>query len=253
MAIPALDGLFVGDLKHYRDILVLQNEDPREGIPVGDLITKAGVDWLLSEYQRFQPGTDRRALLSLWSRFYFAKLTVPVVAANLIAGHNLPVALNQIEVILGERGVPEAFRLPHPGEAFSESPENPFERFRTLIDCNFSPLIEGWCRQVKVSQRVLWSNAANYFESLIRSLEHAGMPPHRIEDGQQLIDLERRPDESPNPMARPVRYMVQGEGHAPKRLRKHCCIRYQLPGLALCRSCPHIERPPKGALMPAES
>lgn len=252
MTIPALQSLFVGDFKSYRNILVLQGDDQRRGVAVSDLITGDGVSWLIAEYQRHQPGTDRRALLSLWSRFYFAKLTVPVVAANLIAEHELPVALDQLEVIVGEGGVPEAFRLPHQGEAFS-SQVDPFERFRTLIDLNFSPLIEGWCRQVKVSRRVLWNNAANYFESLIRSLEQAGLPDHRLADGQQLIDLEKRPDGSPNPMASPVRYVAQGEGHRPKRLRKHCCIRYQLPGLALCRSCPHIERPPKGARLPADT
>ncbi len=250
MTISALAPLFTGKFEHYCDMLVLAGQDQRPGVPVQDLITADGVQWLLARYRRSRPGDDERALLSLWSRYYFVKLTVPVVAANLILGRELPVGLDQIEVILGDDSLPVAFRLPNDGHVFPTPPANGFERFRALLDENFTPLIEGWCRQVKVSRRVLWSNAANYFEWLIRTLESAKIPQAVLADGQQLIDASHYPSGWPNPMASPVRYVERGDGAAPLRQRRHCCIRYRLPDLALCGNCPHIDRPPQGALLP---
>ncbi|MGM0571020.1 siderophore-iron reductase FhuF [Marinobacter sp.] len=252
MTIPALAPLFVGDFAHYRDVLVLPGQDQRPGIPAQELVTADGLQWVLSEYRRSQPGDDERALLSLWSRYYFVKLTVPVVGANLMLGRELTVGLDGIEVILGEGGVPEAFRLPDEGRPFRTPPADGFERFRNLLEENFAPLIDGWCRQVKVSRRVLWNNAANYFEWLIRTLESTKVPQSMLADGQQVVEAPRYPDGRPNPMASPVRYVEQGGGDEPLRQRRHCCIRYRLPDLPLCRNCPHIDRPPKGALLPGD-
>lgn len=250
MTIPVLSPLFIGDLKPYRNVLVLEEQDQRKGIAATDLVSSEGLDRLLGEYQKSRSGDDQRALVSLWSKHYFAKLIVPVAVANLIAGHELPVALDNIEVIMGEGGVPEAFRLPHGGQPFQEAPGSPFERFRELMDNNFSPLIDGWCEHIKISRRVLWSNAATYFERLICTLEASGVQHQTLADGRQLIELDKRPDGHANPMANPVRYVERGETGEPHRQRRLCCIRYRLPGLPLCGNCPHIDRPPKGALLP---
>lgn len=251
MTIPALAPLFTGDFEHYRDVLVLRHEDGREAIPGRELITPEGVEYLLERYRQFQPGEDRRALLSLWSRYYFVKLIVPVVAANLVLGRELPVALDRIEVVLGESGLPEAFRLPDDGAPFTNTPDGPFDRFRVLLDDNLEPLIDGWNRQVKLSRKVLWSNAAIYLEWLIRTMGELGLPEAMMAHGRQLVSLDTRPDGRPNPLANPVRY-VEREGGEPVRQRRHCCIRYRLPELALCVNCPLIDRPPKGARLPEE-
>lgn len=250
MAIPALDHLFVGNFERYRDVLVVEGQDQRVGVPARDLVSGEGLARLLAEYRCSQPGDDQRALISLWSRHYFAKLTVPVVVANLMSGHKLPVALDQVEVIMGKDGVPEAFRLPHEGRPFETTPQDSFERFGELLDHNFAPLIEGWCAHIKISRRVLWNNAANYFEWLIRTLESTGVPDSLLMDGQQLVKLNKRPSGQSNPMANPVRYVERGEGVEPQRQRQQCCLRYRLPGLALCQNCPLIDRPPKGARLP---
>lgn len=253
MTLPALAPLFVGNFEHYRDMLVLPGQDQRPGVLASDLVSGDGLSWLLARYRRSQPGDDDRALLSLWSRYYFVKLTVPVVAANLMLGRELPVALHRIEVILDDSGLPEAFRLPDEGRPFKVPPEGPFERFRELLEGNFEPLIEGWCSQIKLSRRVLWNNAANYFDWLIDTMAAGGVPGAMLADGHGIIKQERRPDGRPNPMANPVRYVERGEGCEPLRQRRHCCIRYRLPDLPLCRNCPHIDRPPKGALLPDEA
>lgn len=251
MAIPALDHLFTGNLERYRDTLVVKGQDQRIGVPACDLASEEGLARLLSRYRGSQPGDDQRALISLWSKHYFAKLTVPVVVANLMSGHDLPVALDEVDVILDENGLPEAFRLPHEGGPFQTPPLDSFERFRALLDLNFAPLIEGWCTHIKISRRVLWNNAANYFEWLVRALEAAGVSDSLLLDGQQLVKLHKRPSGRPNPMANPVRYVERGEGIEPLRQRQQCCLRYRLPDRPLCQNCPLIERPPKGALLPS--
>lgn len=249
MTIRALAPLFVGDFEHYRNILVLP-DDERPGVPARDLATREGVEWLLENYRRFQPGDDRRALLSQWSRTYFARLVIPTITANLVLGRELPVGVDKLEVILGCGGLPEAFRIPDEGTSFDETPTSPFERFRELLDGNFEPLVEGWCQQVKLSRKVLWNNAANYVEWLIGALAGMGVPPGMLADGERLIEADFRPDGRRNPMCRPVRYVTRENGPSPLRQRRQCCIRYRLPGLELCENCPHIDRPPKGARLP---
>lgn len=249
MTIRALAPLFVGNFEHYRDVLVLP-EDPRPGFAARELITTEGLAWLLDRYRRFQPGDDRRALVSQWSRTYFVKLIVPTVAANLVLGHELPVGLDDIEVILGDDGLPESFRLPHGGQPFATKPAGPFERFRELLDGNFEPLVEGWHQQVKLSRKVLWNNAANYAEWLVRTMSGLGLPAEMLADGERLIESTHRPDGRRNPMSSPVRYVERASGPSPLRQRRQCCIRYRLPELALCENCPHIDRPPKGARLP---
>lgn len=250
MSIPALSPLFIGDFEHYRDILVLQGDDDRDGIPGADLIRADSLAMVLDRYRRFQPGNDRRALLSQWSRFYFLRLIVPVVAANLVLGRELPVALDGMELIVGSDGLPEAFRLPHDGAPFTTEPDGPFDRFRELVDHHLEPLINGWHREVKLSRKVLWNNAANYLEWLIGAMAGMGLPEAMLADGRRLVDQAQRTDGSRNPLANPVRYIDRGEGQPPLRQRRQCCIRYRLPGLTLCENCPHIDRPPKGARLP---
>lgn len=249
MTIPALAPLFVGDFEYYRSILVLP-DDTRPATPARDLATEDGLSRLLERYRLSQPGDDDRALLSQWSRTYFAKLVIPTITANLVLDRELPVGLDTLEIIMGCDGLPEAFRIPDEGRPFEGVPASPFERFRELLESNFEPLVVGWSRQVKLSRKVLWNNAANYIEWLVGALAQMGVPSNRLEDGRRLIEAEYRPGGQRNPMYRPVRYIPRNVGPSPLRQRRQCCIRYRLPGLELCENCPHIDRPPKGAKLP---
>jgi len=249
MTIPALAPLFIGDFEYYRTILVLP-DDTRPATPARDLVTEDGLSWLLECYRRTQPGDDDRALLSQWSRTYFAKLVIPTITANLVLDRELPVGLDTLEIIMGCDGLPEAFRIPDEGRPFERVPASPFERFGELLEENFEPLVVGWSRQVKLSGKVLWNNAANYIEWLVGALTQMGVPSACLEDGRRLIESEYRPDGKRNPMYRPVRYIPRNVGPSPLRQRRQCCIRYRLPGLELCENCPHIDRPPKGAKLP---
>lgn len=119
----------------------------------------------------------------------------------------LPVGLDTLEIIMGCDGLPEAFRIPDEGRPFERVPASPFERFGELLEENFEPLVVGWSRQVKLSGKVLWNNAANYIEWLVGALTQMGVPSACLEDGRRLIESEYRPDGKRNPMYRPVRYI----------------------------------------------
>ena len=247
--ISALAPLFVGDFAHFRDVLVLK-DDPRPSFAAQDLTTPEGLEWLLGQFYPDHPDADRRAKVSQWSRSYFLRLTVPTVAANLVLNRSLPVDLATMDIVLDEEGLPEAFKIPDEGEPWRTPPDGPFDRFSSLLNGNFQPFVEAMHRQVKVSRKVLWNNAANYFEWLISAMAKLPVPEPMLQDGWALIDTARKPDGGRNYMHEPVRYVERESGPSPLRQRRQCCIRYMLPDLALCENCPHIDNPPKGAILP---
>jgi len=240
--IPAIAPLFQGQFAHYRDVLTLR-DDPRPAVPARDFVEPQRLEeWLL----RFGPehaDGDRRALLSLWSKYYFLRLIPPVLAAGLILNWRLPLDFDGIEVVVGADGLPEAFKLPGEGERWSNPPNDGFERFSGLLDDNLAPFIAALNRYRKVAPRVLWSNAGNYVEWFMSTLGRLPFPAATLAHGHALLETRLRPDGSRNPLFEPVRYIEQGEGQTPWRQRRTCCIRNQL-AMAMCDNCPHLDCPP---------
>ena len=123
---------------------------------------------------------------------------------------------------------------------------DPFELFAGLLDDHLQPLFQAMASQVKVSPKVLWSNAGNYFENLLNLMARAGMPAERLAAGRALLETRVRPDGSRNPLFQPVQYLpVTDEQGQPtmRRERKVCCVRYLLPELELCGNCPLKVKP----------
>lgn len=238
--IEALAPLFIGDFASYRETLVLA-DDPRPSVPLAELLSPEGLPELLARFAPQQPGGDRRALVSEWSKHYFVKLIPPVVAAALVLNRRLPLHIDEIEVVLDARHMPQAFKLRDAGEPFT--PGDAFERFAHLHDDNLQPFIQALTSQVKIAPKVLWSNAGNYFEWLLTALARL-LPAPMLADGFTLLQTAQRPDGRRNPLYQPVRY-IELEGAAmPWRQRRVCCIRYLLPELELCENCPLLDAPP---------
>lgn len=234
--IPALAPLFVGDFQHYRDVLVLP-EDPRVGVPLRALLTAEYLDNILGRLGTAYPNSDPRGLVSIWSKHYFIKLIPPVVAASLILNQRLPLHLDQVQLILSDDVLPAAFKLPDAGQRWMPSPDDAFERFDELLDHHLRPFIEALARHVRLSPKVLWSNAGNYFEWLLGVLATA-MPHADLTHGHQLLNAPLLPGGRRNPLYQPVRYLkVEGQDE-PKRQRRVCCIRYRVNGLDYCGNCP---------------
>lgn len=234
--IPALAPLFIADFEHYRDALVLP-EDPRVGVPLRTFLTGEYLNEVLTRFGTAYPGSDPRGLASIWSKYYFIKLIPPVVAASLILDQRLPLSLDHLQLILDEGGLPAAFKLAHSGQRWTPTPADAFERFDDLLEQHLRPFIDALARHVRLSPKVLWSNAGNYFEWLLGVLENA-MPHADVSHGHHLLDARHLPDGRRNPLYQPVRYIkVEGQDEL-KRQRRVCCIRYRVNGLDYCANCP---------------
>ena len=240
--IEVLKPLFVGELAPYRDVLVLA-DDPRPSRPVADWLAPAAFEQVLYTYGAPRSADERRGLESEWSKDYLSRLLPPVVAAILVMGHCLPLALTSTELILGDAGEPLAFKLPTAGSPFAPAEpgaaDDPFRRFAPLIDDHLEPLVASLSRYSRLSPRVFWSNAANYVEWMVSAIA-SRMPDTRVDDARAMLELRQRVDGRDNPLYRPVRYLTEGEGSgtATRRQRRVCCVRYLVPDRPLCANCP---------------
>jgi ferric iron reductase protein FhuF len=238
--IDALAPIFVGPLADFADRLVLA-DDPRPGVRGSDLLDPAVLGPILERFARRYDQPEPRAVASMWSKFHFWMLLTPVVAASLLLEHRLPTDLDGIQVIIAPDGQTTAFRLPHGGGR--ATPADGFERFGTLVDGHIDPLIRAVSAQSGASAKVLWSNVGNLFENLLRQIEDSGMArgPGPAQ-ARALLASRDWPGRRGNPLFEPVRY-VERDGQQ-KRLRRVCCIRYLIPSLELCSTCPLVKARP---------
>ncbi|UZJ62313.1 siderophore-iron reductase FhuF [Pseudomonas sp. KU26590] len=234
--IPALAPLFIADFEHYRDALVLP-DDPRVGVPLRTFLTGDYLNDVLTRFGSAYPDSDPRGLASIWSKYYFIKLIPPVVAASLILDQRLPLRLGDLELILNDDGLPAAFKLRDAGQRWTPTPADAFERFDELLEQLLRPFIDTFAGHVRLSPKVLWSNAGNYFEWLLGVLEKA-MPHADVSHGHQLLNAQYLPDGRRNPLYQPVRYLRLKGQESLKRQRRVCCIRYRVNGLEYCANCP---------------
>lgn len=239
--IPALAPLFIADFAHYRDVLVLE-DDPRPAVPLRTLLTPEVFSSVLNRFGAQYPGSDRRGLASIWSKYYFIKLIPPVVAASLMLNHRLPLRLEQLQVMLDEQGMPLGFKLPDPGQRWALAPTDTFQRFDELTEGHLRPFIDTVATLTRLSPKVLWSNAGNYVEWLLGVLASA-IPQADLSHGHDLLNAVDLPDGRRNRLYQPVQYIKVAGQVDLKRQRRVCCVRYRVGGLAVCESCPLLCRP----------
>lgn len=239
--IPPLAPLFQGAFASYREVLTLA-DDPRAALPARVFLSAAQLDAHLARFTPEHAGSDPRARLSLWSKYYFRRLLPPVLAASLILDRRLPLALDEIQIVPGADGLPEAFKLPHAGASWTNPPD-PFARFAGLLDDHLQPLIQSLAAHCRAAPRLFWGNAGDYFDWFLGQLEALPPPVARLADGRALLASPLRPDGTRNPLFEPVRYLAQGPGRPPRRQRRQCCILDRL-GLPLCDDCPRRDLRP---------
>lgn len=198
-----------------------------------DLLEGPAVERLMARFEAFYSGGDRRALVSMWTQWHFGLLIVPATAAILMLDRDLPLALDEIAIVLHESGRPDAFVLAELGPPNRAGAR----RFARLFDGHVGPLAANLAARFHVSPRLIWSNAAAIFEWALQQVpDGAGQEEARAE-ARDCLERRLDPAGQRNPMFDQVRYpLVAGE---PVRRRKLCCLRYLLPGVADCGSlCP---------------
>lgn len=241
---------FAGEFAPYKDYLP-SGGDSRPAIPGLDLLTPPRLQDLLGRFgaQHVQP--DLKAVASLWSKFHFSSVVIPALIADALAGYRLPLALDEIDVVVTAEGRTEALRLPHSGTPWQ--PRHAFERFTPLVEGHLDPLIQALTAQSGVAPRVFWGNAGNLLEKTVRRLEAAyGPDVAGLRDARQLLESRTWAGRPTNPLFRPVRYVSSGEGEA-HRLRRVCCLRYLIPELDHCSACPlnrNATQPERGSYSP---
>ncbi|WP_088348075.1 MULTISPECIES: siderophore-iron reductase FhuF [Rhodomicrobium] len=234
--IPSLAPIFVDGLAPYRDTLVLPG-DPRDAIEGRALFAPATLDRMMDHAAEHFGAGDRRALASLWAIDYVHVLMPGVVVAGLLLGRTLPVALDEIALILDDEKMPGAIRLPHDGAV--TAPADAFTRFDGLVRGHLEPAFDALAAYSGVSPRVLWTNAANLYEAIVRALEQKpGTPADLIAAADLLVTGRAWPDGGRNHFHRPVFYSDAVPDNP--RWRRVCCVRYLIPSYDYCSNCPHL-------------
>ena len=230
-----LAGLFTGSLAHCAETLSFDGD--RQGfIAASDLLQPRVLDATVDRFGAAYAGGDRRAMVSLWSQWYFGTLLVPTTAAILLLERMLPLRLEQVGIRMDDqRHHAVAVRLPDSGHHAPNA--DPFDLFYDLVWNHLDPLIQRLSESYGVAERLLWSNAGGYVEWTVRELERRLEGETAAAAGDRLFTARCWPGENPNPLFRPVRYVCQGETSV--RRRRICCLRYLLPGIAGCGEvCP---------------
>lgn len=100
-------------------------------------------------------------------------------------------------------------------------------------------MIDSLARASGLTRRVLWSNAGNLFERVIgHCAQLLGEAHPGVRQGRELLARRRLVAGAINPLAEPVRYLADGT-----RQRRVCCLRYLIPTLPYCETCP-LDRDP---------
>ncbi|MGO1615800.1 MAG: siderophore-iron reductase FhuF [Halomonas sp.] len=233
---PSLASCYTGPLANFTPPLI-------GGTPPLEAFKTArwrNADWLKEDLSRFAeqyPDGDQRAVVSIWSKWHLSALTVPTLTANLLLNRDLPVGLDDMQVIFNDKGATSRLWLPHEGTPITT--QDPFERFATLIEQHWAPLIEQLAAISGAAQRVFWSNAGGYLDFYVNALgEHPLANRQAFEAAKALLEARTLPNGKRNPLFQPVRYFTPKGSEEVKRVRKLCCLRYLLDEFDTCGTCP---------------
>ncbi|MDL4864018.1 siderophore-iron reductase FhuF [Halomonas elongata] len=242
----ALSSLYIGPMEQLTPPRVSTRATP-DTIAAAELLDPARLEALMAGFSARYPGGDRRALVSLWTKWHFATLAATTLAANLILERDLPLGLDDLRLILAPEGHVAGLCLKNEGHPLAELDGT--ARFTTLIDDHLTPLIEGLAAYSGASPKVFWSNAGNYFEYFVSALPTHPMASEAMtEPAQRLMASRTLADGRRNPLYQPVRYVDTdhvetdhvdaNDEAAPRRVRRLCCIRYLIDELGYCGNCP---------------
>lgn len=198
-----------------------------------------------------------RVLAAQWQKRYCDALINGPLAAMTGAGIGLPVALDRASFEV-KAGWPQALVVADPAEVVIYSPRLPRPiaagQGRTVasIESLHEAVVPDLLRHLaaindrlrevaSLSPKVAWGNAGNACASVFDRLTDAGLPECVVgADRRLLLDVPESPyHPGPNPLRDPVRYLAPSTpGSSPFRVRRTCCLRYQIPAIEMCSSCP---------------
>lgn len=193
---------------------------------------------LLDRYTADQGYINRRAVASQWSKYFFARLVIPALVAQLGEGCALDFAPANWSGCFAADGLPVAF-------VWSRRPDTCQDAldFRSLIDDALVPVVAALHAECRLAPRVFWSNAAVYFIWALGELENqARLPAERLARARALLDMPQRADGGLNPFYHAYKALppgaLDGDGQPATHCRRLCCLRDLDPQWDLCANCP---------------
>ena len=223
------------------------------------------------------------SLASEWSRSLFYRLVVPVLSVLLLTGRLLSYRLHWTPdqsvagLLLPHGGLPQSVlwasvqSAKQPAYLPDASVDDLAEHEQSLTLATLSwwleqellPRVQQLERVAGCRGRILWCTLATYWRWWLQSaelaecletlssdqaplaksrhaqalefIEQASLPMSALYEPTRLLQLGR------NPLYQPLR--LRTSGGQPVWVRRICCQRYQLPGLALCSYCPLVQAP----------
>lgn len=239
-------SLFVGELRHFAGQLKIGPALPQT-IRADQLLEP----WMMALIQRqfdAQCGeTDPRVVVSIWAKMHFAKVLPSWMATHLLLNWSLPIRFDEVSFGITADGGTTFLQVPRDGAPSIQSDDDsaPYE---DLVYGHLAPCIELLSARSRVTERVLWNSASNYFEAMVLRLEPKHGYRASIISARRLINSPHLADGRANPLFRPVTY--EQEGYRLVRRRRVCCMRYRVPDGEFCKNCPSPLRSPIQAQPP---
>lgn len=221
---------------YCKDSLVLRPKAGSEVVACSDLIEADIFAELIDRFSVQFEGADRRAIVSMWTLYYFSTLTIAVAVAGLELGRTLPASIDEMSLCVdSSTGAPQAFLLPHLGvETDAISIES---ALHSVLALHAAPLIDALARNSGVGRKMLWTNVAAYLDWIVDEIGRQSDRPAAAGFAASYRS-EIWAEGWKNPTHGLIRRECDDKGEAYGR-RKVCCLRYGLPGVGGCGiSCP---------------
>ncbi|AWM25727.1 siderophore-iron reductase FhuF [Sinorhizobium fredii] len=227
--VKVLSAAFAGPHAWCNEKMML-SADLADGIPLTEFFASGAFEQALSTYAATFDGSDRRAVASMWSLFYFSCLSIPYVVAWALERQMLPVTLDEMTVALSADGLPRAFGVAAHGDWRDEGGQEIFSVLQPLMDEHLVKVIGHLKAVGGIAPKLAWNNAAVYIDYALRT---AGTEP-LSDQADAMTGLRLMPNGTPNPFFDCLRHEEEDGGGVCRR--KICCLRYLLPGIASCGS-----------------
>ncbi|KEZ76628.1 siderophore-iron reductase FhuF [Salinisphaera hydrothermalis] len=220
----------------------LSDTAPDDHGPVIDgraMVDGSALDDLVRRYANSRAIDDRRAAATEWSKFFFARLIIPLVVIQCSTRRALDLAPAHWQAYCHPDGTVDRF-------VFDQDPlgTRPADGdIRSLVDDVMTPVTAALVGEYRLSPRVFGSNAAMYYAWALDQLAEQGhLPARRLAPARALMDAPRRPDGGANPFHAPFKTLEpgarDGNGEPTRECRRLCCVRDLDPSLGLCANCP---------------
>ena len=241
----SLDAIFVGDLEHLRPHLVVGRSE-QASRSVRDALDDCWLDAIVESFNQTYGNTPRTAVLSIWSKWYFATALPPLICSNILLDQTPPLELEHFRIAFTPDHKIDSVAIPEGEVAPVQS--RPGNRLLPIVEKHLYPFVKLYHARTGVSRRILWNNAGTLVEGLLTYLERVQIGGAARDECSDFLQLPNLPNGKRNPLFQPVAYVLLDE--VPARRRRGCCLRFQLPDGKLCCACPKQEERVESSSVP---